>query len=127
MTLNTTTTLVRGATTLTLPIPMPGYTPAHTRAQAIGETADGTLYVYDKTVTHRVLTISWELSTAQKDAWLTFFDSTIVGCSNTFTYTDHLGVAHANCRLRDPEPRLEKLPSNRFRLTLEIHTTTDPD
>jgi len=120
-------TFARGEDTIDLSPPPPGYSHAKERAQAIGETAAGTWYVYDKEVDNRILNLSLVLTLAEKDALETFFDSTVVASLNTFTYTDHLGVAHTSCRLRNPRLEWTKTPGGRYRVDLEIIMAADPD
>ena len=126
MSLNATMTFAAGATTVTVPAPVPEYDADHHIAQAVGRTAAGTRYVYDKNVTSRVTRIVLELTAAQKSSLITFIDSTLDGAVNTFTWTDHHGTAHASCRLLNPgELNFTKLKSNRFSVTLEIATSED--
>ena len=122
-----TITFTRDAVTVNLPAPVPGYVPEHEVVQAVGRTAAGEYYVYDKGVTSRAVKLTIELTASQKVELLAFIDNAIEGCVNTFTYTDHLGVSHSDCRLRNAAIAITKLRSNRFRAELEITTTDDVD
>ncbi len=88
-----------GDKSVELPAPRPGYQGRHERVQGVGQTADGTRFVYDKNVTNRTLTLRFHLDATQRDALISWFDTHAHGRLNTFTYRDHMGVGHADCRL----------------------------
>lgn len=119
-------TLVENGNTLTLP------NPAHqgrVRAiphQAVGLTAGGTRYVYDKGVTLYQITLTFQLVTeAEYSAFMTFYTSTVDESLTTFTYTDSKGNAYALTRFIG-EPRVTKRMSNVFDLTFTLETATKP-
>ena len=88
-------TLLNGADLLTLPDPIPGYPVRAVRRQAVGRTAGGSVYVYDKGVDTFEVELPFEsLTDEEKDALSDFFDSVAEGCLQTFTYTDSNGAAH---------------------------------
>ena len=122
---NATMALARGAESVTLPAPAPGYDVGHRMAQAVGQTAAGDYYVYDKELTDRAVRLVLELTPAQKAALIAFVTDTLVGSVNTFTWTDHQGADHDDCRLRSADLAFRKLRSNRFRVVLEIVTAGD--
>jgi len=117
-----TVTFAIGATTVTLPAPLPGYKSEYERAQSIGQTAAGADFVYDKDYGTYQAELVFEITAAQKSTLDTFFASTAVGGVNAFTYTDHYGTAHASCRFLDPKLVCAKLASARYRVSMRIRT-----
>ena len=98
-------TFVLGETNVELPDPSPGYPVRAIQRQAVGRSAGGTLYVYDKGVETYEVEITFEsLTDSEKSALQGFFDNDTEGCLNTFTYTDSNGTART---ARFLEPRLE--------------------
>ena len=122
-----TVTLACDGQSVVLPAPMPQYELEHERVQAVGQTASGERYFYDKGVVNRAVALVFEVTAADKAAFLSFVDSVLRGGLNEFTYTDHLGGVHAGCRLRSPSPQIRKLRSSRFRIRIEFITTDDVD
>ena len=85
---------VSGATTVFVQNPRRGNVYKRELAHATGRTAAGTLYVYAKGTDIRSMTLEFTgLRDDEKSALESFFFSTVSGPSNTFTYTDHDGVA----------------------------------
>jgi len=124
--LSATIQLAVNGNSVTLPAPVPGYTPNHERAQAIGQSAAGDYYVYDKAVTQRSIRFTVEATLAQKTAFLSWYDTHAEGALNTFTFTDHYGTAHSDCRFGE-QPSISKLPSARYTIELFVITTDDTD
>jgi hypothetical protein len=114
--------------------PKPEYSFARERAQAVGRDASGGFWVYDKNVLTRILRVTLELTAAQKDTLESFFDDTLKGCLNTFTYVDHLsggigyaGVTHSSCRLKEPTLAWAKTRGGLYRAELEFILVDNPD
>ena len=123
-----TITFVYGATTVTLPSPAPGYQVKQARAQAIGQTAAGADYVYDKGYSTYELQLTIpHMSDTQKDALDSFFKTTVIGGVNAFTYTDHFSTAHSNCRFLDPQLQFRKERSGRYTVALRLRVTSAVD
>ncbi|GEM_PF-1780397 len=121
--LRATVTLARGATSITLPAPEPGYAVRVTRVQHEGRSAAGDVRVYDKGVAFYETDQTFRLTRSQKEDLETFFESTIRGALYPFTYTDHLGVEHADARLLN-RGRLafDKTAAGGYRVTLRLRT-----
>ena len=89
-------TFTKDATTVTLPDPTPASRIATAKAQALGLTADATRYVYDKGGSTYSVELTFEsLSDSEKDDLQSFFDTTVDGAKEMFTYTDPNANAHA--------------------------------
>lgn len=120
MTVNQDFTVSRGATSVTLPQPVPGYEAGPELAQTMGQNAAGDWYVYDKSfVTHKV---SWRFIITQAQ-WVSleaFVRATIQGALNTFTVVDHRGNTYANCRLQGAGVRYRKTPGGRYEIELAV-------
>ena len=115
------------ASETTITAPMPGYRIDAPRAQTVGQNAAGEWYFYDKGVRTIVALYEFELTAAQKATLDTFFHTTCVGGTNTFTFRDHLRKAFAGCRFKNaPDFGYTKLRSGRFRCQLEIILPTLP-
>jgi len=127
MTVNATITFTYGITSITLPAPAPGYSQEQRRAQTIGRTADGSVFVYDKQTVIRTLTLGLKCSQAEKDDLDAFFENTVKGALNTFTYTDHQGISHTGCRFTNPTLSWAKTPGAMWEttLTIEVPETVD--
>lgn len=52
---------------------------------------DGIEYGFRNTITNQSLSLPMRMTTAQKDQFLTFFNTTVRGMSELFVYTDPLG------------------------------------
>ena len=90
--MSTTVTFVSGATTVTLPAPSPGASMDAVKHQALGLTAGGTRYAYDKGVDrYEVELVFVSLTDSQKEDLQSFFHTTVDGVTNTWTYTDSAG------------------------------------
>jgi len=116
-------TFVLGETSVTLPDPAPGYPVRSERRQAVGRTAGGQVYVYDKGVTTTEAILPFEsLTDAEKAALAAFFADEAEGAANTFTYTDSHAAAHT-ARFLDPSLDFVKVAGGvwdvRVRLELE--------
>lgn len=115
-------TFARGSQTATLPDPVPGYPARQVRRQALGRTAGGTIYVYEKGVQSFEAELRFEsLTDAEKEALREFFEEAAEGCRNTFTYTDSNGQAR-EARFLDPTLNLLKVCANVWdaRVRLEL-------
>jgi len=111
-----------GEASVTLASPPPGYQMGHERAQALGRTADGTPYVYDRETTIYSLTLPVVLTKTQRDNLDTFVTSTVKGALNTFRLVDHLGNTLNSCRFTEPSLMYVKTKSAQYRVTLRIQT-----
>ena len=122
-----TITFTQGVTTITLPSPVPGSSRARSREQNISESAAGHVYVYDKGVSWTDLSMSLEITAAQKASLDSFFNSNTQGGVNLFSYVDNKSVTHSNCRFMQTELRFDKQPSGLYRVELNIRTTSLAD
>ncbi len=115
-------TLVYGNSTVTLPNPRGKQRVKPVDHQAVGLTAGGTRYVYDKGVTLHHLTLTIEsCSQAEYDALYYFYDTTVTGSQSQFTYTDSRGIVYLARFIAEPE--IVKVHYNVFdiKLTLELN------
>jgi len=115
-------TLQSGENTVTLPDPLPGYPVRAVQRQAVGRTAGGSGYVYDKGVETYEVELPFEsLSNSEKTSLATFYDGVAQGSLQTFTYTDSNGTQRT-ARFLDPRLSFIKVAANvwdvRFRLEL---------
>jgi len=118
-------TLVKDGSTLTLPNPAHRSGPKSIAHQAIGLTAGGVRYVYDKGVTVYQITLTFEMLTqAEYSNFMTFYNTTVSESLNTFTYTDSKSNTYT-ARFID-EPRITKRMSNVFDVTFTLETSTVP-
>jgi len=103
-------TFVNGSTTVTLPGPIGGSAMSRIKAQAIGLSAGGTRFAYDKGATDRFeAELAFKnLSTDEKEDLDSFFDSDVDGVTTTFTYTDTNGQEYT-ARFLEPELRITKV------------------
>ena len=98
-------TFTKSTTTITLPDPASGGKLLRLERQATGRTAGGTLYAYDKGVGRVEAELVLEsLTDSEKDALTGFFQTTVRGCRDTFTYTDSGSATHT---ARFVTPQLE--------------------
>ena len=105
-------TFTRDATTISLPDPSPGYPVRARRRQAVGRTAGGTVYVYDKGVKTYEAELPFESLTAtEKSDLVGFFEDTCQGGLQTFTYTDSNGTQRA-ARFIEPQLAFVKVAAN---------------
>ena len=85
---------VSGATQAEIQNPVRGNSLKVKKYQTLGRTAGGTVYTYEKGTTTKEIELSFEeLRESEKAALQSFFDTTVDGIQNTFTYTDHRGTA----------------------------------
>jgi hypothetical protein len=83
-----------GEAAIELPDPVHGQPALLQRRQALGRTAGGAVYVYDKGLTQRGVVLRFAaLSDGQRAAMEDFFDTVCQGARNPFTYTDEHGNA----------------------------------
>ena len=107
-------------TTVTLPAPMRGYEQRQERSQAVGQTADGTHYIYDKETVTRYLTLTLRCDRTQKNALDNFFENTVKGALNTFKYVDHYGESHTSCRFAEPKLTWTKTAGRLHETTFDL-------
>ena len=116
----TTVTLVRGATTVTLPGPVPGAPVRQRKSQNVSRSAAGDVYVYDKGVDWYEADLSFEsLSDSEKAALLSFFDTTVDGAVETFTYRDTNGVTYT-ARITEPDLEFSKVAGGVWDVALKL-------
>ena len=90
-----TCTFTKDATSITLPAPTIDRPREARKFQAQGRGEEGTLFVYSSAVSTFETTLSFEgLTDSEKDDLLSFFQTTVSGVSQTFTYTNPLGTAY---------------------------------
>ena len=112
----------RSGTDVVVAAPQVGSGRQQEKAQALGQTASGTYYAYDKGHTTYRATLDFELTETQKDALMTFFNTTTTGVVNVFDYVDQKGVLYSSCRLADTTLDITKLASQRWRIALTMLT-----
>ncbi|MBW1779320.1 MAG: hypothetical protein JRL30_01145 [Deltaproteobacteria bacterium] len=105
---------------ITLPGPFPGSTMITKKRQALGETAGGVTYSYDKGVTKYEAVLRFDtLSDTQKNTLETFFNTTVTGVNTTWTYTD-TGAVEYTARFLDPELPFEKQAKNLWSVSVRL-------
>ena len=113
-------TLASGEAAVTLPDPQPGYPARAVQRQAIGRTAGGSVYVYDKGVETFEVELPLEsLTDEEKGALMNFFDTLAKGCLETFTYTDSNGSART-ARFLEPGLSFVKVAANVWDVRLHM-------
>ncbi len=113
-------TFVLGSTTVSLPDPSPDYPVRDVLRQAVGRTAGGTVFVYQKGVqTYEAELSLAALSDTQKGDLTDFFADEAEGCRNTFTYTDPNSNAFT-ARFLDPTLEFVKAGSNVWDVILHL-------
>jgi len=116
---------VRGAEAVELPDPLPGQPASLLRHQAVGRTAAGAVYVYDKGVTRRELVLRFgSLSAAQRTALEGFFDTVAQGARNSFTYTDVHGDAFT-ARFLDSSLAFVKVADDVWTLVIRLELDSE--
>ena len=119
-----TVTFVKDATTVTLPAPSPGSTMREVKHQALGLTAGGVRYAYDKGVDRYETDLEFQgLDASEKAALQSFFHTTVDGVVNTFTYTDSNGTGRT-ARFLDPTLEFRKLAVNVWDVTVRLEVST---
>lgn len=79
--------------------------------QALGRTAGGQIYAYDKGPTSKRLELEFlELRQSEKDALESFYDTTVDGVITNFEYTDHFGTTW-NAKFLETELNFEETDS----------------
>ena len=87
-------TLVKGATTVTLPDPITGTRVTENKRQVVSRTQGGTVKVQDQGVDTYEAVLDWaDLSASEKSALQSFFHTTVDGAANTWDYTDEDSTA----------------------------------
>ena len=113
-------TFQKGAASVTLPGPVPGSSAREAKRQAVGRSAGGSVYVYDKGVAVYEVSLTFESLTDQEKADLVvFFHDEAEGVLNTFTYTDSRGTEFT-ARFIGPELSLEKVAQNVWDVALVL-------
>lgn len=113
---------ISGATTVILDGPSSDYPKRQVKRQALGRSAGGTVYTYDKGVaTYEIEIELVNLTEALKDSFQSFFDSTINGVTNTFTFKDEAGDNYV-ARFLSANLEFAKQTKNLYsvRVTLEL-------
>lgn len=112
---------------VTLPSPTPGHDHEVEAVQALGETAAGDVYVYDKSFTRRFLRLRFRLTKAQRDALVAWYGTHAQGALNTCSYRDHHGITHTGCRVTRPLA-FQRTAGGRYEIEIELRlNTTDPE
>jgi len=125
---NVTQTLVKGATTLTIPFPeAPGYTCTPRRGQSVQTTWGGALRVADRNTEwfETAFAVVMERDNAGNTdivALEAFMQDTIKHSLYSFTWTDIRGTAHSSARLIE-SPTIEPISGNLARVSLKIRTS----
>lgn len=112
--------LTKDTTSVTLPPPQQGAMVGTEQIQSKGETADGTVYVYAKDVTHYDGKFSFLLDRSEAEALESFFTSTVKGMLYTFAMRDHLGQTYSGCRFQEPKLQLVKQNSGLYHVELAV-------
>lgn len=116
-------TFQKDATVVSLPDPAPGSPARAVRRQAVGRTAGGTLYAYEKGAPTSEVELRFEsLTDAERSALAGFFNTAAQGCRQSFTYTDSGGVAHT-ARFLDPTLDFVKVCANVWDVRLRLELT----
>jgi len=110
--------------TVTLSSPGPDYEFEPKMEQAVGQTAAGAWYVYDKAVENRTLVLTLRITDAEKLALETWVRDQAKTSVNTFTLINHKRKTHTGCRLTAPVA-YRRTPGGRWSITLRIATTND--
>lgn len=109
-----------GGGDITLPGPFPGSTMTTKKSQALGLTAGGVTYAYDKGVTKYEAVLRFDtLSDTQKNSLETFFTTTVAGVTTTWTYTD-TGAVQYTARFLDMVLPFEKASKNLWSVTVRL-------
>ena len=118
-------TFTRGGSSVTLRSPLFPYLPERIKRKVVTETAGGTIVVQTKAAEVLEWTLRFRnLTTTERDNLHTFWQSTIDGPDETFTYTDPAAANHANCRCMDTTFGFEMTSEGRWagtwRMRMEI-------
>ena len=109
---------------IVLPGPTPGYPVRMRHLQAVGLTAGGVRYAYEKGVTLYEVELSFEtLSDSDKDNLDTFFGTTIGGASKTWTYTDTSGNTYT-ARFLDDSLEWTKVAQGVWSVNVRLELST---
>jgi len=89
--------------------------------------ADFTRYVYRTTANYkRQWTLNLvNLTTAQKNSLESYFRSTALGPTNTFTYTHSDGTSYSACRFMDTDLRFTRMNDAEWAVQVRIETAND--
>jgi len=110
-------------TTVKLPAPAPGAKSKLIKHQATGLSAAGQRYVYDKGVERQTIELTLRrVSTADKDALLSFFHSMADGMMETFTYADDEGTAWT-ARFIDTELAVDQVRNDQWQLKVSLEVS----
>ena len=118
-------TFTRESDTVYLSDPAGGGLERRVKRQALGRTAGGNVFSYDKGVETIEATLAFAtLCRAEKDALYAFFRDATLGTRETFDYTDSDGVVHT-ARFLSPQLRFAGVGANAWscRLILELNLT----
>lgn len=115
-------TLQKDQTSVDLSGPVPGCVSRIRKRQVLGRSAGGTVYAYDKGVDTWEAVLAFESVTdSEKAALVSFFDDTVDGTRETFTFTDETD-SEFTARFLEPGLELLKVAHNVWdvRFTLEL-------
>ena len=121
----TTITFYKSPTTVTLPGPPGGYPIRRIKPQALGLTSGGTRYTQDKGGPDRyqVELLFDDLTDSEKEALDGFYNTTVDGVTNTFTYTDTDGTGYT-ARFLDTILEFTKTANNQWGVRVLLELTT---
>lgn len=100
----------------------------HDTRYGVERAADGTVRAYKyNSSAYRVWTIILDqLTAAQKNSLISFFNTEAEGPNNTFDYTHTNGTTYSTVRFMDTELRFQKiLPSNEWSVTVRLLVSTN--
>jgi len=102
-------TFTKNATSFSISNPVRNNKKVIQKFQMLGRTASGGVYTYDKGVTTYKLELSFEnLREDEKTLLENFYNTTIDGIMNTFTYIDHQQIEYT-ARFLDTELNFEEI------------------
>ena len=113
-------TFTKGGDSAALPSPIPGSLVLERKHQAIGRTADGTIYTYDKGVAIYEVQLAFEsLTDTEKNELQNFFHTTVNGAVESFTYVDSANN-NFTARMIDGTLRFRKVAANVWDVSLRL-------
>ncbi len=117
-------TLVKGATTVTLPDPVSGKALSEKKRQVVGRTQGGTVVTHDLGVDTYDIELSFDMLTAaEKSSLQSFFHTDADGVMNTWTYTDEFSNSYT-ARFLSPELDFQQAAKDIYSVTFTIETSS---
>jgi len=114
------TILTKNATVVTLPSPAQDYPLSQTKRQAMGRSAGGTVYAYDKGLSTFEVELTIEnLTSTDRSNLQSFFSTTVNGVTATWTLTDSSGGTYT-ARFLDPVLQFEEHIRDNYRVRLRL-------